>query len=65
TEGVYQMAPARDGGWYLERELGTGREYQYCFRAIDGRWFSDATPTPIALDAPVRSSFVIDSEVWV
>lgn len=53
NESVYCMQCAEDGTWALTLELEPGREYQYRFRTLDGRWVND--PTPLLVPMPLES----------
>ena len=58
NESVYRMQYADDGTWSLTLELVPGREYQYRFRTLDGRWLSDPTPLSAPIPFGSENSFV-------
>ena len=57
-ESVYRMQCVEDGAWSLTLELEPGREYQYRFRTLDGRWLSDPTPLPAPIAFRSEDTFV-------
>lgn len=57
-ESVYRMQCAEDGTWSLTLELEPGRDYQYRFRTLDGRWLSDPTAFPAPIVSRPEESFV-------
>ena len=62
-ESVYRMQCTEAGTWSLTLELEPGREYQYRFRTLDGRWLSDPTPFPASVAFRATESLVSQSAI--
>lgn len=58
NESVYCMQCADGDTWSMTLELEPGREYQYRFRTLDGRWLNDPTSLLVPIPLGSDNSFV-------